>query len=68
MPPEPSLTPATGAWREGDPPGERNFLSLGSFHTQSGFVFPDLWVAYQCWGPLHPDRSNALFVAHAASP
>jgi homoserine O-acetyltransferase len=65
MPPEPSPPPATGAWREGDPPGQRTFLSLGAFRTQSGFLFPDLRVAYQSWGPLHPDRSNALFVAHA---
>ena len=60
-----ALPPASGAWREGDPPGERRFLSIGRFTTQSGFTFPEVRVAYQSWGPLHPDRSNAIYVAHA---
>ena len=67
MPPEVPPPPASGAWREGDPHGERKFLSLGGFRTQSGFTFPDLQVAYQSWGPLHPDHGNAVFIAHALS-
>lgn len=65
MAPVPPLPPASGAWREGDPPGERRFLSLGRFTTQSGFTFPDVRVAYQTWGRLQPDQSNAIYVAHA---
>lgn len=59
------LPPASGAWRETDHPGERRFLSLGRFTTQSGFTFPDVRVAYQTWGPLNPDHSNAIYIAHA---
>lgn len=57
--------PASGAWREGDPLGERHILSIGRFTTESGFTFPEVRVAYQTWGPLHPDHTNAVFVAHA---
>ena len=28
--------PATGAWRDGDPAGERRFASFGSFATENG--------------------------------
>jgi homoserine O-acetyltransferase len=62
---EASLPPASGAWREADHPGERRFLSLGPITTQSGFTFPDVRVAYQTWGPLQPDHSNTIYIAHA---
>jgi homoserine O-acetyltransferase len=65
MAPDRSLPPASGAWRETDHPGERRFLSLGRFTTQSGFSFPEVRVAYQTWGALHPDHANAIYVAHA---
>jgi len=65
MAPDATPPPASGAWREGDPPGERRFLSLGRFSTQSGFSFREVRVAYQTWGPLHPDHSNAVFISHA---
>ena len=57
--------PATAAWREGDPPGERRFLDLGPTRTESGFVFPSVRVAYETWGTLDADGSNAVYVAHA---
>ena len=57
--------PASGAWREGDHPGERRFLHFGPFTTESGFCFPEIRVAYQSWGRLLPDRSNALYICHA---
>lgn len=60
-----SLPPASGAWRETDHPGERRFLSLGRFTTESGFTFPEVRVAYQTWGSLHPDHTNAIYIAHA---
>ena len=65
MVPDATLPPASGAWRESDHPGERKFLSLGRFTTESGFTFPDVRVAYQTWGPLNPDHSNAIYIAHA---
>ncbi len=57
--------PASGAWREGDEPGQRQFLSLGAFTTESGFTFPSLTVAYETWGTLAPDRRNAIYICHA---
>jgi hypothetical protein len=57
--------PASGAWQEGDPIGERRFIELGPFSTETGFVFPHLKVAYQNWGELQADRSNAVFISHA---
>ena len=57
--------PATAAWREGDPAGQRRFLDLGETRTESGFVFPSIRVAYQTWGTLNADGSNAIYVAHA---
>ncbi len=59
------LPPATGAWREGDPVGERRFLDLGPLTLESGAVIPDVRVAYQTWGSLRPDGSNAVYVCHA---
>jgi homoserine O-acetyltransferase len=60
-----SRPPASGAWRVGEPPGERRFALFGPFTTESGFTFPELRVAYQTWGKLLPDRSNALYICHA---
>ncbi|MEY4351871.1 MAG: hypothetical protein RLZZ609_112 [Cyanobacteriota bacterium] len=61
----PARPPASGAWREGDPPGDRRFLLFGPLTTESGFCFSEIRVAYQCWGRLLPDRSNALYICHA---
>jgi homoserine O-acetyltransferase len=59
------LPPASAAWREGDPLGSRLFLDTGSFTTESGFEFPSVRIAYETWGTLNADRSNAVYVAHA---
>lgn len=59
------LPPASGAWREGDEPGLRQFVDLGEFTTQSGFTFPNVRVAYQTWGTLQPGGQNAVYVCHA---
>lgn len=67
MAPEAAPPPASGAWREGDHPGERRFVWLGPFRTESGFTFPQVRVAYQSWGSLSPDQSNTIYVAHALS-
>ncbi|MBU6280382.1 MAG: hypothetical protein KGN78_14170, partial [Actinomycetales bacterium] len=55
------LPPASGAWREGDEPGLRQFVDLGEFTTQSGFTFPNVRVAYQTWGTLQPGGQNAVY-------
>lgn len=59
------LPPASAAWREGDDVGRRQFLDLGPFTTESGFTFPALRVAYETWGELAADRSNAIYICHA---
>ena len=33
--------------------------------SESGFVIPQLKVAYQSWGQLNPVRSNAVSICHA---
>jgi homoserine O-acetyltransferase len=59
------LPPASGAWREGDPVGDRLFAEFGGFTTESGEQLPSLRVAYETWGTLNEDRSNAIYVCHA---
>ncbi len=57
--------PASGAWREGDPVGHRLFLDVGDVDVQAGVTVPDVRVAYQTWGTLNTDRSNAVYICHA---
>ncbi|MEJ1156428.1 homoserine O-acetyltransferase MetX [Microbacterium marmarense] len=57
--------PATGAWRDGDPAGNRQFASFGEFHTESGGVLPSFRLAYEAWGTLNEARDNAVLVLHA---
>ena len=55
----------TGAWLEHHPPGERLFLDLGDLELESGDVLPQVKIAYQTWGELNSDRSNAILINHA---
>lgn len=57
--------PASAAWREQDEVGDRRFVDLGPFRTSSGFDFPAVRVAYETWGTLSEDGSNAIYVCHA---
>jgi len=57
--------PASGAWREGFPVGERRFLEVGDVEVRAGVSIPDVRVAYQTWGLLNEDASNAVYVCHA---
>lgn len=56
--------PATGAWLEGDHPGERQFALLDEFAFEQGGAVP-LRIAYETWGTLNEDRSNAVMIFHA---
>ncbi|MDQ1570043.1 MAG: homoserine O-acetyltransferase/O-succinyltransferase [Actinomycetota bacterium] len=56
---------ATGAWREGDAPGNRQFLSIGAMVLERGGELPVVRVAYETFGTLNADRSNAILVLHA---
>jgi len=57
--------PATGAWRDGDPVGDRRFAGLGSFRTEGGRELPFVRLAYETWGELNPARDNAVLILHA---
>jgi homoserine O-acetyltransferase len=58
--------PATGAWREGDAPGRRRWLaSPAGLSLEAGGVLPGVRLAYETWGTLAADRSNAVLVLHA---
>lgn len=57
--------PVTGAWLEGQDPGDRQFIKIGNLTLESGEVFPDVTIAYQTWGTLNVEGSNAILVNHA---
>ena len=57
--------PTTGAWREGDAPGDRLFQSIGALSFESGQSLPHVRMAYETWGTLSPTRDNAVLVVHA---
>ncbi len=58
--------PASGAWREGDPPGRRQFLTFDDgLALETGGRLDTVTVAYETWGTLAPDASNAVLVLHA---
>lgn len=57
--------PATGAWREGDNPGARSFASIGALALERGGSLPSARIAYETWGELNADASNAVLVLHA---
>jgi homoserine O-acetyltransferase len=57
--------PATGAWREGDPVGNRQFASLGAMTLERGGELPSVRIAYETAGTLNADRSNAILIVHA---
>lgn len=57
--------PASAAWREGDHPGARQFVDLGPLALEAGGGLPSVRVAYETWGTLDEERSNAVLVLHA---
>jgi len=62
------MLPASGAWRPGDHPGERRFLSLARdrpFVLEGGGSLRDITIAFETWGALDADGGNAVLVCHA---
>ena len=57
--------PATGAWRDGDPVGNRRFAGIGALRLEAGGVLPSVRIAYETWGTLSPTGGNAVLVLHA---
>lgn len=65
---EGSEVPVTGAWRPGDDQGRRRFVRLADdrpFVLEGGGDLRDIDVAFETWGELADDRSNAVLVCHA---
>jgi hypothetical protein len=56
---------ATGAWRDGDPAGDRSFANLGNLTLESGKELHQAKLAFETWGTLNKDSSNAVLVLHA---
>lgn len=66
--PHASTVPATGAWRPGDPLGQRQFMRMAverSFVLEGGGQLSDVLIAFETWGHLDADGSNAVLVCHA---
>ena len=57
--------PATGAWRDGDPAGDRQFAPLPTIKLGSGRELASARIAFESWGTLNDDKSNAVLVLHA---
>ena len=57
--------PATGAWIVGDPVGYRKFTESFALETESGQVLQNARLAFETWGELNADHSNAILVLHA---
>jgi homoserine O-acetyltransferase len=66
--PDTDLPPVSGAWRPGDDAGRRRFATVVDgrpFRLEGGGVLRHVEVAYETWGELAADRSNAVLVCHA---
>ncbi|MFZ4720995.1 MAG: homoserine O-acetyltransferase MetX [Ilumatobacteraceae bacterium] len=58
--------PATGAWMPGQPAGERRFHTLDRpLALDGGATLHPVTMAYETWGRLADDGSNAVLVCHA---
>ncbi|WP_425425501.1 homoserine O-acetyltransferase MetX [Amycolatopsis marina] len=66
MDPYSGLPDASSAWRPGAPPGRRQWIRHDStFALETGSSLPGFELAYETWGSLNSDRSNAVLVEHA---
>ena len=60
--------PVTGAWRPGDPVGARSFVDVAHgrpFALEAGGQLAEAAQAFETWGTLAEDGSNAILVCHA---
>ena len=60
--------PVTGAWRVGDPVGQRQFFTYPDdrrLALDNGSVMSGIVAAYETWGQLNADASNAILLCHA---
>ena len=60
--------PATGAWYNGAAFGTRKFLEFQNDRPvalDSGKTLQQVTIAYETWGELNSDKSNAILLCHA---
>ncbi len=60
--------PVTGAWRYGDPVGDRLFAPVGGgrpFVLEGGGVLTEVTMAFETWGELSAAADNAILICHA---
>lgn len=57
--------PASGAWFERDPVGQRQFFTFGPLRLEAGGQLPAVTLAYETWGTLNEDASNGVLILHA---
>ncbi len=66
--PHASMLPVTGAWRPGDPLGQRQFMRMAAdrpFVLEGGGQLRDITIAFETWGELSATGDNAVLVCHA---
>jgi homoserine O-acetyltransferase/O-succinyltransferase len=56
--------PASGAWRDGDPAGDRQFAPLSNLTLESGRVLNNYRIAFETWGELDHEHTNAILILH----
>jgi homoserine O-acetyltransferase len=64
------MTPPDDYWSPGDNPGSRRFVTFrgtgdAGFTFEGGGHLEEVTVAYETWGTLNDERSNAVLVEHA---
>ena len=57
--------PVSGAWQPTEPKGHRQFAAFGAMKLESGVTLPGVRLAYETWGMLNQDASNAILINHA---
>ncbi|MBS6671117.1 MAG: homoserine O-acetyltransferase [Actinomyces graevenitzii] len=57
--------PVSGAWKITDPRACRSFANVGDLRLENDSILPAITLAYETWGELNEDRSNAILIEHA---
>jgi homoserine O-acetyltransferase/O-succinyltransferase len=60
--------PVTGAWRPGDPLGQRQLYTMPTerpLALDTETALRDVTIAYETWGALDERASNAILICHA---